>query len=112
MCPKYTQTGRGDWQREFDRRVASGEYKVDSGWRMGKRVADDTGKMFTRAGGDCCGCGRSTLAADPMENQRRGPRFNGKTVKNPHGGSGCFTMTMVLTGLATVLAWLAAKVRR
>jgi hypothetical protein len=85
MCPKYSNTNKRDWQQEFDRRVKSGEYKTDKGWRMGRRVADDTGKLFTRDGADCCGCGRSQTAADEDDNMRRGPRFNGKTVRNPHG---------------------------
>jgi hypothetical protein len=79
MCPKFTETeGARTWQAEFDRRWASGQYKKSSGtWRMGKRVADDTGKLFTREGADCCGCGRSTLAADDRENINRGPRWTG-----------------------------------
>jgi len=90
MCPKFTETeGARTWQQEFDRRVKSGKYKTDGGWRMGKRVADDTGHMFTRKGGDCCGCGRSTLAADERENINRGPKWTGPggrqmKAKNPH----------------------------
>jgi hypothetical protein len=99
MCPKFTETeGCRTWQEEFDRRWASGKYRRERSRmfaRMGDRVVDDTGKLFTRKGEDCCGCGRSETAADDSDIMGRGPRWRGPggrqmKAKNPHARSRWF----------------------
>lgn len=120
MCPKIPSASNADWQREFDQRVASGRYRTDTHWRMGRRVADDTGKLFTRSGAPCCGCGKSETAADDNDNRNRGPRYRqggqGRMVsaRNPHGsvrgfgsqvgGGGCLSMVMILGALGALIA--------
>ena len=79
-------SSKNNWEEEYDRRVASGEYRTDkmsnflNPFRPSEtRVADDEGTMRRRNGEGCCGCGKWS-----SETYKANPQFTPTTEDHPH----------------------------
>ena len=53
---------RGEWKKEFDRRVKEGRQTKRMGFLGEKQVEDDHGNWYRRNGDACCGCGHHQQA--------------------------------------------------